>query len=309
MKGQIDMLFSPKPQHKKILLGILVIALLAGIAILVSSKTKNDTQIPLSDKSPSLEELRQEMDRVAKYEFEHGCLEKNERGQDIFCGDSKTKVDQAEARYQAALRESMKPDSATVQADTEAIQKFMGDPAFNVAFSRSSSPVNFNVGVITKLSDAGDRRIDTPDEWERTVNVYTATKQIEGICEVYEYEVYPKTHDVVEVRVVFPEGYDRSNCPNTGGSLFEPFAAEAQIKESGAAYLKRAVGNNYSFIVKPLERSNTSRWEWKWEDTAYKLPSGIAGDSAVDSRPTIRLHISSAGKLLQYNNTIPLFEN
>lgn len=304
------MLLRTKKQHIKPLLAVFGIAVVAGIAIFITKDPgHSDTQVGLSDKNPSVGELQQEMDRIAKYEFENGCVEKNDRGQDVFCGESKTKVDAAEARYQAALRESMRPSSTIQQADIEGIRKFMDDSTFEVYFSRSQSPVNFNVGTVTKLSDAGDRRTDTPEEWERTVNVYTATKEIEGICEVYEYEVYPKTHDVVEVRVVFPEGYNRSNCPNTGKSLFDPYATEAQIKEVGQAYLKRAVGNNYSFIVKPLERSNTSRWEWKWEDTSYKLPAGVAGDSAVDSRPTIRLHISSAGKLLQYNNTIPLFEN
>lgn len=304
------MLLRPTKQHIKPLLAIFGIAAVVGVAIIITKDpSHSNTQVGLSDKNPSVEELQQEMGRIAKYEFENGCVEKNDRGQDVFCGESKTKVDAAEARYQAALRESMKPGSTIEQADIEGIRKFMGDPTFEVYFSRSQSPVNFNVGTVTKLSNAGDRRTDTPKEWERTVNVYTATKEIEGICEVYEYEVYPKTHDVVEIRVVFPEGYDRSNCPNTGKSLFEPYVTEAQIKAVGQAYLKRAVGNNYSFTVKSLERSNTSRWEWKWEDTSYKLPAGVAGDSAVDSRPTIRLHISSAGKLLQYNNTIPLFEN
>lgn len=304
------MIFRPSQPYTKILLGIFGIAAIVGVAILITNSPANkDVQEGLSDEKLSIEELQQEMARVAKYEFEHGCVEKNDRGQDIFCGESKQKVDAAEARYQAALKASTKPSNQVLTADTEAIRTFMGDQNFQVEYSRSQSPANFNVGTVTKLSNAGDRRSETPEEWERVVNIYTATKQIEGICEVYEYEVYPKTHDVVEVRVVFPEGYDRSNCPNTGKSLFEPFATEAQIRAVGEAYLNRAVGDKYAFTVKPLERSNTSRWEWKWEDTTYKLPQGVSGDSAVDSRPTIRLHVSSGGKLLQYNNTVPLFEN
>lgn len=304
------MLFRPTKAHAKILAPILGLAIVVGVSLLITqNKSIDENKTELSDKNLSVEELQQEMARVAQYEFEHGCVEKNERGQDVFCGESKQKVDAAEARYQAALKASTMPSNQVLTADVEAIRAFMGDNNFQVAYSRSQSPANFNVGIVTRLSDAGDRRTETPKEWERTVNIYTATKQIEGVCEVYEYEVYPKTHDVVEVRVVFPEGYDRSNCPNTGKSLFEPYATEAQIKVVGEEYLNRAGGGEYSFTVKPLERSNTSRWEWKWEDTSYKLPSGVAGDSAVDSRPTIRLHISSAGKLLQYNNTIPLFEN
>lgn len=303
MKGQIDMIFTPKPQHTKILLGIFGIAAIAGIAIFINTKTASDTHTVMSDKSPSVEELQQEMSRIAKYEFEHGCVEKNERGQDIFCGESKQKVDAAEARYNAAVKASTMPDSATIQADAEAIKKFMGDAIFEVEYSRSQSPANFNVGVLTKLSDQGDERIDTPQAWKRTVNIYRATKEIEETCQVYEYEVYPKTHDIVEARVVYPEDH-QGKC--TKGDLFSPKISEAQIKEAGEAYLKN-LGFTQSFTVAPI--SDMSRWQWKWQDANYKLSDGLVGRSAVDSKPTIRIFISSSGKLLQYNNTIPLFEN
>jgi len=64
MKGQIDMIFTPKPQHTKILLGIFGIAAVAGIAIFINTKTASDTQTVMSDKSPSVEELQQEMSRM-----------------------------------------------------------------------------------------------------------------------------------------------------------------------------------------------------------------------------------------------------
>lgn len=303
MKGQINMLFTPKPQHTKILLGIFGIAAVVGIAIFINTKTGNDTQTVVSDKSSSAEELQQEMSQIAQYEFEHGCVEKNERGQDVFCGESKEKVDAAEARYNAAVKASTMPESATAKADAEAIKKFMGDTAFKVEYSRSQSPANFSVGVLTKLSDQGDERIDTPQAWKRTVNIYRATQEIDGTCQVYEYEVYPKTHDIVEVRVVYPENY-QAKC--TKGDLFSPKISEAKIKEVGQAYLKN-LGLKEAFVVTPVD--DMSRWQWKWQDANYKLPDGVVGRSAVDSKPTIRLFISSAGKLLQYNNTVALFEN
>jgi hypothetical protein len=306
MKGQIDMLFTPKPQHKKILLGILGIALLAGIVILLSTKTKNDTQIPLSDKSPSLEELRQEVDRIAKYEFEHGCLEKNERGQNVFCGESKQKVDAAEARYNAALKASTMPDPSVQQSDLNAIRNFMGDQSMTLEYSRSQSPANFDVGVLTKLSDQGDEKIEKPDAWKRTVNIYRATKEIENTCQVYEYEVYPKTHELIEVRVIYPDTY-QGQCAQKGSLFAPPASTESEIKTNGEAYLRRA--NPKTDDEYTVTQVNASRLEWKWQDTAYKLPAGLSGRSAVDSKPTVRLYISNAGKLLQYNNTIPLFEN
>ena len=297
------MLFTPKPQHTKILLGIFGIAAVAGIAIFINAKTGSETQTAVSDNSPSVKELQQEMSRIAQYEFEHGCVEKNERGQDVFCGESKQKVDAAEARYNAAVKASTMPDSATIQADAEAIKKFMGDAIFEVEYSRSQSPANFDVGVLTKLSDYGDEKIEKPEAWKRTVNIYRATEEIENTCQVYEYEVYPKTHELIEVRVVYPDNY-QGKC--TKGDLFSPKTSEAKIKEVGQTYLKN-LRLKQSFTVTPVD--DMSRWQWKWQDANYKLSDGLVGRSAVDSKPTIRIFISSSGKLLQYNNTIPLFEN
>ncbi|OGF25102.1 hypothetical protein A2303_05770 [Candidatus Falkowbacteria bacterium RIFOXYB2_FULL_47_14] len=296
-------MLTSKPQQIKIIVGIFGIVLLAGITILISNETKIDTQIPLSDKIPTVEELQQEMSQIAQYEFEHGCVEKNERGQDVFCGESKKKVDVAEARYNAAVKALTMPDDATMRADTDAIKKFMGDANFVVEYSRSQSPANFNVGMLTKLSDQGDERIDTPQAWKRIVNIYRATKEIEETCQVYEYEVYPKTHDIVEVRVVYPEDY-QGIC--TKGDLFLPKVSEAQIKEVGKTYLKN-LGLAQPLTVTPVD--DMSRWQWKWQDEKYKLSDELVGRSAVDSKPTVRLFISSAGKLLQYNNTVALFEN
>ena len=297
------MIYQPKPQHTKIFLGIFGIAAVAGIAIFINTKAGSDIQTAVSDKNQSAEELQQEMSRIAQYEFEHGCVEKNERGQDVFCGESKQKVDAAEARYNAAVKASTMPDGSTLQADIDMIKKFMGDTTFAVEYSRSQFPANFSVGVLTKLSDQGDERIDASQAWKRTVNIYRATKEIEGTCQVYEYEVYPKTHDIVEVRVVYPENY-QGKC--TKGDLFSPKVSEAKIKEVGQAYLKN-LGLTQSFTIAPV--NDMSRWQWKWQDTNYKLPDGLVGRSAVDSKPTIRILISSSGKLLQYNNTVALFDN
>jgi len=297
------MLFTPKLQHAKILLGFFGIAAVTGIAIFINTKTGSDTQTAPSDKGPSIEELQQEMSRIAQYEFEHGCVGKNERGQDVFCGESKQKVDAAEAKYNAAIKASTMPDPSTQQSDLNAIRNFMGDQSLSLEYSRSQSPANFDVGVLTKLSDYGDEKIEKPEAWKRTVNIYRATKEIENTCQVYEYEVYPKTHELIEVRVVYPDNY-QGKC--TKGDLFSPKVSEAKIKEVGESYLKN-LGLKEPFTV--ASANDMSRWQWKWQDAIYKLPNGLVGRSAVDSKPTIRLFISSAGKLLQYNNTVALFEN
>lgn len=292
------MLFMSKSKHKKALLIGLGIVLLVGIAFIFTRPSSP----AFSSTDPEV--LRQELDRVTQYELANGCVDTNDRGQQLFCGESKTKVDAAYAAYQAALKVASTPDVAIQQTDIASIRTFMGEESLAVTFIRSRSPSNFSVGVVTPISSGGDSVSNTPTEWKRTVNVYRTTSTIDGTCEVYEFEVYPKTHEVVQVQVVYPEGYS-GQCIQ--GDMFSPVVSDAKIKAVGNAFATR-IAPDKQFTISPLTRGTASRVEWKWEDTSYKLPQGVSGGSAVDSRPTIRMHISSGGKLLQYNNTIPLFK-
>jgi hypothetical protein len=296
-------------------IGMVIVVLAITTRASYKSITQNKSlveQVP-AEESQSLEDLQKEMAQIAEYEFKNGCLEKNARGQNVFCGESKQKVDAAEARYQAALYASTVPDSATEEADMSAVRNFMGDQSMSLKYSRSGAPANFSVGILTPLSGKGDFKLETPTEWKRMVNVYIATKEIEGTCEVYEYEVYPLTHEVVEVRVVYPRGY-QGQC--TKGDLFSTLVPESEIKMRAEEYLVRENPRRVNelkdemdvYTITKLSRGGINRWEWKWQDTTYKLPNGMSGKSAVDSMPTVRLHIASSGKLVQYNNTIPLFK-
>lgn len=278
-------------------IGIVVV----GIGIFAYANSSNSSASKIVGNDP--ESLKQELERITQYELENGCVETTDRGQE-FCGESKAKVDAAHAAYQAAVKSVSTPDTTTQQADTAGIRTFMADSNLEVAFTHSRSPSNFTVAVVTPISSGGDSVANTPAEWKHTVNVYRTTSIIDGTCEVYEFEVYPKTHEVVQVHVVYPDGY-AGQCTN--GNMFSPVVSDEKIKEVGNAFATR-IAPDKQFTISPLTRGTASRVEWKWEDASYKLPEGVSGGSAVDSRPTIRMHISSAGKILQYNNTIPLFE-
>lgn len=83
-----------------IVVGLLVLATVIGVAL------KRD-----SWQAPSLAEaeaLRLELERVTAYELENGCVEEW-RGQQVFCGESKRKVDELHERYQQASN----PQNAT----------------------------------------------------------------------------------------------------------------------------------------------------------------------------------------------------
>lgn len=259
---------------------------------------------------------------MTQYELEHGCVEKDVRDQDVFCGESKARVDRAHVAYQNAIREAQKPDEAQIEKDMLAIQNFMGDQELKLIYVDTSHPANFGVGIVTEFSDGGGFVMDRVEGWERFVNRYQTTETIYSTCSVYEYEVYPKTSDVVQVHVVYPLSYE-GRCEKTG-NLFSPEVPEWEIKEVYAEHFLNSGGiPNYEFglnnntrikdefTITPRSKTGgeLDRYEWFWEDKNYQLLEGLSGTSAVDSRPTVRMFILVAGKLVQYNNTIPLFGN
>lgn len=202
------------------------------------------------------------------------------------------------------------------QADIAAIRRFMGDDQYSVAFYDASSPSNFTVGITTPFPDGGGGRTDVPPEWKRTVNKYKSTEGIGIREEIYYFEVDPRTHEVVNAQL--DNQQDRQVKPITGEApkddgIYTPKISESEIKTIGDAYLTRAIPDYPSikgnFTVKPLTKdpgvTSADRYQWLWQDTSYKVPEGI---DAEPKYPTVRIYISSGGKLLQYNNSVPLFQ-
>lgn len=202
-----------------------------------------------------------------------------------------------------------------VQADVAAIRAFMGEDSYSVTYTGSGSPSNFMVGKTTQIGE-GAGRTDVPPEWKRTVNKYKSVQTVGIREEIYYFEVYPGTHEVVNAQL--DNQQDKAVKPITGEAptddgIFTPKVSEAAIKTAGDAYLARAIPDYASFksqfTVKPMTKdanvSSADRYEWMWQDTSYKVPAGL---DAEPKYPTIRIYISSGGQLLQYNNSVPLFQ-
>ena len=302
---------------KNVLITIIAIAVIAAVGGFFLMPSDDIERITLSNYEAgpeSIKLVRAELEQATWEERASGCLETDDRGQEVFCGASKERIDRLHAQLQMLIRESERPDETTQQEDIAGIRAFMGDSELALTYVRSGSPSNFNVARFEPFPEGGGGRSERAEGWERTVNVYQSAEEIEGTCSVYEFEVYPKTHDVVQVHTVYPDNYD-GQCDQQGG-LFAPRVSDDQIFSTGWAYLERALDNfaevkdaiDPEAMTKDPTRSATDRYRWFWEDTDYQLPEGLSGDSAVDSRPTVRLFITSAGKLVQYHNTIPLFD-
>jgi len=197
-----------------------------------------------------------------------------------------------------------------LKQDETAIANFMGEENYPVTFISSQAPSNFTVGVSEPLPKGGGSHITTPQEWQRTANIYESTKFVADTCEVYRFEVYPKTHEVVNVGLVYPKG--KATCDDSKSTLFSPLISDEQIKTIGEKYLERAMPEIYSsvknkFKVQAVSKEgDNDRWEWIYEDQDYKLPAEL---EAEPKYPTVRMFISNSGNLLQYENSTPLFKN
>ncbi|MFA6047281.1 MAG: hypothetical protein WCV59_02440 [Parcubacteria group bacterium] len=197
-----------------------------------------------------------------------------------------------------------------LKQDETVIANFMDDENYPVTFISSQAPSNFTIGKSEPLPKGGGSHITTPEEWQRTVNIYESKEFVADTCEIYRFEVYPKTHEVVNIGLVYPKG--RSTCDDSKSALFSPLISNEQIKTIGEKYLERSMPETYSsvkdkFTLQPISKEDKNdRWEWLYEDRDYKLPVEL---EAEPKYPTVRMFISNSGNLLQYENTLSLLKN
>lgn len=273
----------------------------------------------------SAEELRAELERVTQYELANGCVEKDARGQDVFCGESKTRVDMAHAAYQTALTKESQPSAETLTKAEEAIRSFMDQPNLTFQYiATRKHPSNFAVYSNVKEIGGGGRFVaDTAEGWDRPVNIFQQKEFINDRCEVYEYEVAAKTNQVVEVHIVYPQEIQNELSSSSGlngakcaeyGSLEVPTKTKTEIESVATGFLNRNIANyseiktQFTSIPSKKNAVNVAAAnEWRWEDTNYNLPDGLTGDPW--QKPIIRIIVSSGGKLISYLNTTGLFEN
>jgi|GEM_PF-1286150 len=204
------------------------------------------------------------------------------------------------------------PNQDTIVKAEETLKTFMALP--NLTFNYvtvQKNPSNFSVGKVTVIGD-GATRMDTPPEWNRPVYVIQQNEYINNLCEVYEYEVSAETGQIIEVHVRYPEeiqnklsgasGLKASECEKYG-SIYTPLKSKAEIEKIAMDFLGKNISNfeqiksQFVYISSKEESINPAANEWKWQDTNYKLPEGMSGDI-----PTIRIIISSGGKLIYYVN-------
>jgi len=216
-----------------------------------------------------------------------------------------------------------KPDQSELAKAESAIRTFMGEPNLELEYmSQNRHPANFSVykptGKTTANDDGGT--YDFVEGWDRPVYIFQQKNYINDRCEVYEYEVSIETHQVIQVGVRYPEEIqpmmpdERTSKCGQYGSLETPLKTKAEIEQIAFAYLSRDPEHTKFMLRSDIQpeyipskkgTANPAQNEWKWEDKSYKLPEGLIGDPSP--YPTMRIIVTSGGKLIYYLNTTELF--
>lgn len=216
------------------------------------------------------------------------------------------------------------PSEADLAKAESAIRTFMGDQNLELVYiTQNRHPNNFAVlSNVKETGDGGGFTADNPEEWDRPVYHFQQTKPINDRCEVYEYQVTIKTHQVVEIGVVYTKdaepmtATERTAKCSQYGSLETPLKTKAENEQTAFAYLRSdpenakilaSSGIQSEYIPSKQGTANPAMNEWKWESTGVSLPEGLTGDPW--QHPIIRIIISSGGKLVYYLNTTDLFKN
>jgi len=219
-----------------------------------------------------------------------------------------------------APSEPNRPTSDKIESAKTSIRQFTNDPNLELNYiTTEKNPSNFTVGKVTQVGE-GTWRTDTPKEWERPIYVFQQTKYIDSLCEVYEYEIDARNNQLIEVHVKYPQSdmelsqETKAKKCSSYGSLYTPLKTKTQIEAIAMDYLSRSISSfnqiRSQFVFKPSTKNAVNAPaanEWFYQDTSYKLPEGLSGD--VYNYPTIRIIVSSGGKLIYYFNSVELFKN
>jgi len=227
--------------------------------------------------------------------------------------------DQCQTSDGKIFMDASKPSQDEIAKTEEAIRAFMGDSSLELIYiGQNRRPSNFAVLSNVKQNEGG-MTADNPEEWDRPIYIFQQTDYINDRCEVYEYEVLIKTKQIVQVGVRYPNEApttpdERMDKCRQYGSLEIPLKSKAEIEQAAFAFLGRDPEHTKFMLRSDIQPeyipskpgvANPAMNEWKWEDKGYKLPEGLMGDPSP--YPTMRIIMSSGGKLVYYLNTTDLF--
>ncbi len=187
-------------------------------------------------------------------------------------------------------------------SDLDAIRQFAGNSSEGFSFVKNDLPLPyFRVGKVTQVGTG--ENMDPVAGWTRSVDIYQATKPIEGTCSVYEYHTDSRNHQLVAV-IIRGLKPGEKNCTDKSNAM--PTITKTEAETIATGYLSRAVPD-YNQIkdqfVYSVERNGETH-EWLRQDGNFELPEGVS--SRPYPGPIIRISVYGNGEI-QYWNTTSLF--
>jgi len=241
------------------------------------------------------------------------CRELNEQ-KDALLKEYRQKID--ECRRQLDLL-TARPEEEREKA-MEAIREFREDPELELVYINSRPhPTQLGIGKIIS-QDENSTHMETPEGYQTPVEIYQEKEPIGGGCEVYEYEIDTETNKVLQMRMVYPEGYndlemneiDKEKCDKTNEFLYRPLYTEAELEEIAMDFLRKHVDNfeeiKDEFVYRPSTadpKTIASQRFWRWTGEKPEVPEGWM----VDMPPVINLLLSCSGEIIQYGDNTDCF--
>jgi hypothetical protein len=183
--------------------------------------------------SPKIESLKLELEGIARYELEHGCVSKNRFKEIKFCGDSEVKINKLHNELVEEVRSLERRNPEALALVLTELRRFSGNQLLEISFEGTSSDPYNNSGI--RIEHYRDAR-------------------------GFEYWVNPNTNHVVQ----FGPGPNSSIEFAVTGNL-----SVTQLRQKAELFLKGYVDDfdwvKKNFVFRELIKSGNVSYVFRWQ--------------------------------------------
>jgi hypothetical protein len=267
-----------KQSYIAMLMAVLVLlgGAIWGVVITTGRATEAKDQsqtafVPGPETNEKIEKLKGELEKTAEYEKVHGCVKKDELGNEVFCGTSKDKVKKLNDELMGEFRKQQMRNPEEVEKVKKNIRDLKEDQLLEIAFEGS-----FTNPFAEKTA--------------RKVESYRDTKG-------FEYWVDKSNNKVVQY--------------GPGPNSFIKFSekktlTDAQLKDKAEKYLVKHISDfdqvKKSYVFETGSKGDlngTSTYAFRWN-----APTTINGEELM---PFVQIVLSPSGEIKSFTDTRSLY--
>lgn len=255
----------------------------------------------------------EESERVTAYELEHGCVELSRYGQEVFCGESKKRIEAVDAKYHVTPRYISEPDQVTFSREDYETVVRNATEAVGFILAAADNPATFDPQVqrvMRQMQTINFRVIDVDGQFTN----FGSNQKLDEM----RSESAVKEHAVL-FKEVGGQGYAEVNR-ETGEVVAMHRTAQAEGDELTEAQIEtkvrqflRHVYPDFPLVEAALQsdlgvkgnRLNNGNYLFRWSDANLALRS----DLYFDVTPFLQVGVTASGYIFSYQNTLPLYQN